>query len=56
MRVTNVFFSHFKSTIRDLQVTAPQDSVCPFATMPLCHIKHLPNKHTYALEYYYIII
>ena len=23
MRVTNVFFSHFKCTIRDLQVTAP---------------------------------
>ena len=41
MRVTNVFFSHFKSTIRDLQVTVPQDSVCPFATMPLCHIKFI---------------
>ena len=48
MRVTSVFFSLFKSTIRDLQDT--QDSVCPFATLPLCHIKHLPNTQTYALE------
>jgi hypothetical protein len=26
------------------------------ATLPQCHIKHLPNMRTYTLEYYYIII